>query len=600
MRGVSGTLGLFVVLGIALLASSEVSGAQINQPPPPSPTPGWDTSANHPGDPNYHVQTYPIAFVKAPLAPETLEWTCRDFDTVDHSAECTNDNQASCTDYVDSQNHAHDKQWIQRRHGAEHNAHLGSDVVSATNPGVGNELWIYLPPNGQVKKLFPLPIHQTQGKIDFAPSVGSVVEPSLSEDGTKIYFSYFQDATEAAGTNLKDSETVPLSGADMYAIDIGPLLSSPLWDPSMLHVTRLTTRSYITGTHQQLPSDRDKDAMNPTMAATPAAATAYGTVYLHPTEVRTRTGLHLAYVSNKRRLDNSNDRMRVSNYNLNLHLAWLNPDGTLGPEDSQFEYYTTTSALSPTPLREGLAFSYQATTDDNRYWHIQKLDSEGRWSPLIGYGHGDQLFHLGTFCVSDVDGFPGGETHDYFVALKYYNINNESFGSLWKQDLSILGKNSYGNASGASILVPRQDGATELTLAPVSLSHDSPSPYDIANGKYYGKFTTPRCGGVDELYFAYSPTGADNKVPDYECNRAIYRSRIGFRDSLQPWTVNAPAGPNGHSTVIKRTNDDFNLLWPLPILGWVTRTNGDSQQRYKLNPVTRRTPDVAPGEPFAI
>ena len=99
-------------------------------------------------------------------------------------------------------------------------------------------------------------------------------------------------------------------------------------------------------------------------------------------------GGNLAYVSNKRRLDNSNAQMSRDNYNLNLHFAPILPDGSLGPEDNQFQYYTTTSALSPTPLREGLAFSYQATTEDARLWHIQKLDSEEpAVTPATGHQH---------------------------------------------------------------------------------------------------------------------------------------------------------------------------------------------------------------------
>ncbi len=590
------------VAAIAFLAFLGTSHGQIQ--PPPTPTPGWDTRANHLGNPNYFQPAYPIVFVKAPPAfePPPGATVCRDvipsiYPQAGSVVSCGAPPPAGCNDYTDGQGRLHDLETVVPRDAQEFNYHLGTDVMSATNPGVGNELWIYIPPYGQVKKLFPRPIHDTNNIIDFTPSVGSVVEPSLSEDGTKVYFSYFQDATEGAGTLTKQMEQIPRSGADIYSIDLAPLLANPLLNLDSLTVTRLTTRTYTPGTHTQAPSSRDAEAMNPTLAATTTNDfTNFGTVYLHPTEVRTRRGLYLAYASNKRRLANSNNPMLPSNYNLNLHFARLNPDGTLGPEDNEFQYYTTTSAMSPTPLREGLAFSYQSTTDDPRYWHIQKLDSEGRWNSLIGYGSGDQLFHLGSFCVAD----EGGNKKDYFVALKYYNINNESFGSLWRQDLAQVGRNMYDNPTGSGVLVPSQDGATELTTAPgASLSQDTPSPYDAATGKHYGKFTTPRCGGVNQLYFAYTPTSANHRLLDYDCSRDIYRSHIGYRPNLLPWTPGKDV-PIGHHTVIKRTNDDFNLLWPVPVVPWSVRSDGNATQLFTQTAATQPTPHIVPGEPFAL
>src|SRR6185295_5912607 len=108
------------------------------------------------------------------------------------------------------------------------------------------------------------------------------------------------------------------------------------------------------------------------------------------------------------------------------------------------------------------------------------------------------------------------------------------------------GVNTYTTNTGSGAKVPRQVGAMELTQAPHSLSQDIPSPYDLATGKYYGKFSTPHCGGVNELYFAYTPTSANNKSPDYDCNESIYRSHIAYRDSLLPWTPtpDKPAAQN--------------------------------------------------------
>ena len=77
MRRASGTLGLVVVLAVVLLSPSDAGGIQIGPAPVPPPTPGWDTKANHPNDPNYFQPSYPIVFVKAPVAPEAVEPLCR-------------------------------------------------------------------------------------------------------------------------------------------------------------------------------------------------------------------------------------------------------------------------------------------------------------------------------------------------------------------------------------------------------------------------------------------------------------------------------------------------------------------------------------------
>ena len=573
-------------------AWSDAFGIAGPQPGQITPTPGWDTKVSKPTNPNFFRPDYPIAFVKAPIVESVQPQMCR---TGSYPFNCTTQFTTCSGTVIPAP-----------RYGAYH---MGADVNSASNPDVGNELWIYVPDWGQVYKLFPRPIHLTNGLIDFSPSVGSVVEPSLSEDGTRIYFSYFHDATAAAGAG---NETIPKTGADLYAIDITPLLNGdPVPNIDALTVTRLTTRSYVLDgsghkTPVQTVASRNQDAMNPTVvAATTYAGTEdeYGTIHMHPTEFRTRRGLYLAYVSNKRRLANSNARMLAGNFNFNLHFQPILPDGTLGPEDNQFAYFTTTSALSPTPLREGLAFSYQATTEDARLWHIQKLDSEGRWGPLTGYGHGDQLFHLGSFCVGDPE--QPGLMKDYFVGAKYYQTNNEAFGSLWRQDLSILGKNRYTDFIGTHTRGPRQEGAFELTFFPGtwSLSQDLPAPIDSGaggTGTYTGKLTSPRCGGVNELYFAYSPTSATGNKSDFECSKNIYRSEIGFRGDLKPWKPGRTVANGGHYTVIRRTSADANLLWPLPIVRWLTRSDGDAEQRYTQQPATQLSAHVRPGEPFAM
>ena len=518
-----------VLLGVA------PSGAQV-----------WDTAATNPGNDAYYQPPYPLVFVAAEIRETT---------------------QAGGA-IVGTQK-------------------SGADVLSANNPSGGHQLWILLP-NGLVKKLFPLQTHVNQGLID-APATtltsGSVVEPSMSEDGTKVYFSYFHDADAKASQTFN-----PVAGADLYRLDLTSLVDDFNFDPANLTVQRLTSRTYL-GNGYQDPTDWADTAMNEPLSQD-TSLNNWGTVYMHAVEMRKEGRIKMVYVSNERRLRNSNRQMNsYGNHNFNLHMAEVNANGVLY-DKRQFQYYTTTSALSPFRLRNGVGFSYQATTTDARNWHIQVLDSAGRWYPGIGYGTNPELFHLGTFCV-DTEGADAG---DYMVATRYYNQNNESFGALWKQDLSVLGINTYDDHTYWGTR-PRQHGSTKITLN-VS-SNDDPSAKD-GNGNYYGKMTTPRCGTADELYMAWSPTSANSRLFDPEGNKGIYHSKIVRRSNFDPFNpLDTPSvsAETGLPTVIDDTTNTYKLLYPTPVITWLERS-GDAVQQ-SAPKVVDFASTVTPGLPHA-
>ncbi len=510
----------------------------------------WDTALDHPGDDRYVLPDYPIAFVAARVVENSSEG-----ETVG-------------------------------------NYHIGTDVLSANNPDRGNHLWILLP-TGQVVKLFPLDTHVASGVIDTAAGqldTGTVVEPNLSEDGTRLYFSYFHDVTLEQSHSF-GLHRLPLKGADLYAIDLSGLIANPALDPSTLPVMRLTTREY-SGNGAQSPEDRNKAAMNQTLADQ-TGPNDWGTVYMHAVEMRTEHGLVLVYVSDERRVRNSNQSMSIgyANHNFNLHMADILADGSLA-NARQWQYYTTTSALSPTPLRNGVAFSYQASTEAARNWQIQGVDSAGRWYPIAGYGINPELFHLGAFCVEP----SGPNAGDYFVGTRYYNANNEGFGALWAQDLSKVGLNTYDNSTYWGIL-PRQVGSYKLTQG--VNSNDYPAA-KAANGQYTGKMTTPRCGRPGELYMAYSPTSANGRLKDADGDRNIYHSYIAYRPNLEPFhphdAIDITAG-GGLRIAVDDASDAYTLVWPVPILSWQKRT-GEAQQRTSP-PIADPGSPIKPGLPHA-
>jgi len=535
-----------------------------------------DSAINHPNDPSYYLPVYPMIYVTAPIIEQ-----------VQASSTCS-------YDHDNSQNTPEQSFTAPTRVG---NYNIGTDVLSANDPSPGNELWILLP-NGQSKKLFPLAAHTSI--IDTSPSpltYGSVVEPNISEDGKTVYFSYFHDANLEVNCN-EGGYCLSRKGADLYSIKLEPLLNNFNLDPATLAAQRLTTRQNDSSGYQQI-ANRDKKAMNQVLSAT-TGPNQWGNVHMHPIEIRTVEGLKLLYVSDEKRMRSSNRKASIGDaaHNFNLMIADLNSDGTIS-NSQQFQYYTTTSALSPSPLRNGFAFSYQASTEDPRNWQIQGLDSVGKWYPIIGYGSNPELIHLSSFCVKTKGPAPG----DYLVADRYYNQNNEGFGSLWAVDLSKAGQNTYGANYLYYAASPAQVGSYPLTSN--AISTDIPSKYIVAAGAYRGKFTTPRCGKADEIFFGYSPTTSNGKHTQYnpltsECQRNVYRSFIGFRPNLNAFdpieSVNV-SSESGIRIVVRDSSRQNNLIWPTPVISWQERTS-DEQQQFSE---TARNPsnNISAGMPYA-
>ncbi len=497
----------------------------------------WKTAAT---DPGYHQPPYAVAFVAALVRPNS-------------------------------------------------NDSIGTDVLAANNPRGGHHLYILLA-NGAVKKLFPLPTHAQSGKILTSANElfkGTVVEPNVSEDGKTLYFSYFHDADNKASQTY-----LPVLGADLYRLDLEPLLGNSAYNPASLTVTRLTDRTIVNG--QQVPTDHQRTAMNYGIAAN-TSLNNWGTVYMHATEMRQGGRLKLIYASDERRMRGSNNQASsYSNHNFNLHTAEISNEGNL-VNKQQFQYYTTTSTMSPTRLRDGVAFSYQATTEDYRNWHIQSSDSAGRWAPLIGFGSNPGLFHLGTFCVDTSN--PNQELRgDYFVATRYYNLNNEGFGAIYKQEMAKVGVNEYNDLTGSGAR-PRQWGSSKISQQ-VS-DNDDPSPK--VNGVYVGKLTTPRCARPNELFVAYTRTSANGRVPDPENNKHVFESYIAFRPDLQPFHPLDPVSfQNGTGLwpVVSDSTKTYSLVWPAPMVPWSKRSNGDVVQRSAPSTIDPRS-TIQPGVPHA-
>ena len=538
----------FRITSIGLLAALVVSAptsAQRRTRRPAAPAveagPGeiaarWQTAASHPGDPRFVDLPFMVVFAAS---------------------------QAREDD------------------GIQQFLHLGTDVVASNNPapmGPDGGLHVVMP-GGRVRKLFPLPQHENVPGLIDTPfrqlHKGAVCEPHVSNDGTRVYFTWFHDQTWKRNGGGWQNQELSYKGADLYSIDLAPLIADPTVSAASLPVKRLTSKEYD-GFHKnnvrQTLASRAEFALNP--SAPGFANQLWGTCNLHMIEMETEHGLKAVFCSDRSRVANSNSAAGKPNHNFNLFVADILPDGSLGPAH-QAQYYTTTSALSPEPMRDGFCFSYQSSTDNFRRWDLQTVTSGGRWGPLLGYAQASELYHFGTLITKDVS----GELHDWFIGVKYYNLNNGGFGQLHLLDLDDAGINEF---------VQHPGGHTEaeqvlVNLTPEVTIRDLPSPQAVVGGEsvYVGKMSTPRAGRMGgEFLAAYTPTSANRWIADADGNVGEFDSHIVYRPDTDPFSPQLPYDPQtqaGLAVVVDDVSGRYNLAWPTPVLSWMDRHGTPTQ-----------------------
>ncbi len=449
---------------------------------------------------------------------------------------------------------------------------FGTDVLQVGVPQAGQELWILLT-NGATKKIFPIAgVHDAVVDDSIIPVngriIGAVTEPSISIDGKRVIFTYFHNAQDLpAGCcgNVNHSNFEGWQkGGDLYVIDLQAVLNNPSVPVSTLPFSRLT---------QTLAGEQHHHAMNPGLSSTITVPFPAGVVYTGGLEIDSAYGRQLLFTSSRRQLANSNIQVTRKNKNFNLFTGDIAMDNGqyLLDDIKQAQYFTTTSAISPNRLRVGYAFTYQANTEDGRQWHIQQVIGH-KWAPLYGYGIGNELAHLASFCVksSNSPPLPAG---DYEVATRYYNLNNNGFGAIFAQPMAQAGLNTYNNPVTYG-KVPRQVGSVKITK-------NVPSG-DVNSSN--GKFTTPNCAGPDELYLAYDPGPSNHRFP----NAHNYNPKIVFTD-LEP--ADPATSPGAYQNVIVASTTQWAALWPKPVVDWNYRLtgtadpNGNAQQELPSSPI---------------
>ena len=258
------------------------------------------------------------------------------------------------------------------------------------------------------------------------------------------------------------------------------------------------TSTLLHGNEHDL-TDKNEKAQNPDLATNVLPFDfRYGRIFMHGIHTKLDGKNKLVFVSNMRRLGNSNNQMDKSHYNLNLFEGKINFLTGALTEIKQIHYYTTTSALSPARMRDGFSFSYQSTTEDARAWEVQVTRSNYQWLSGVGYGiNGQEALHLQTLAnTTTVKG-------DWLVTGYYYNQNNNGFGKILANPTDNLAQNVEGIRiiDAQPVLLPEQVEVIDMVPAvPIN---------DVISS--VGKFAAPRAGRVNEIFASYSPHTSNDK-----------------------------------------------------------------------------------------
>ena len=464
---------------------------------------------------------------------------------------------------------------------------FATDVIHSNVPTEGHKLVVILP-NGAVRDLFPVAGVHNQ-LVDASIGKGSVVEPnnlhSVVEDGRYVIFGYFHDVS---ASGIPEKGAASYRGADLYIADIEPLKLNPDVPITEVPIRRLTSRTY-SGSQQSF-SERISNAINPALAADAW----WGNVYMHAVDMMTAGGSKIVFVTDEVRVLNSNISMtnpQDAGHNFVLKTAELDISNWQLKNIKQFQYFTTTSVVSPAILRDGIATSYQATTQSALHWEIQSMNSEGVWKPLLGYGADPALYHLGSLCVREIDGV----REDLFGAVAYYHLNNNGFGPLDFIKMSDQGVNELELRNlGAQLgKVWTQKGLYRVTQGVTERDYPSGKVGDL----FIGKYSTPRCAGVNELYSAYTPTGANGRIKDAEYNFGVFRPYI-VKSALVPFDPTDLDDPNRHKIVAKDVSNTYGLTYPTPIVTFKTKYQQEAQGYSPT--ISGSGAEIMPGLPYAI
>ena len=442
------------------------------------------------------------------------------------------------------------------------------DTVQPLIPDPGAVL-MRLRSNGAREMLFPRAEHRALLDTPAAKplSVGSVSDPNVSFDGLRVVFTWYHDLSP----EVRNSQRGGLSraGADLYELNV-----------QSGQLKRLTWQEFTPNTG------------NGANFAAGANHPQIGVFNSGPTYV---PGGRIVFTSSR---NNLLPPKQASSVQRVLQLFAMDRDGA---NVEQIGHLNLAMALHPQVLMDGrVMFSSWEIQGlrDVRAFALWVIAPDGRnWNSLSGYSDRPFVHHFATQ-------MPDGD----IVVGRYYNLNNNGFGSLLRYPLDPPGVDVLSdNPDPASGVIPHerrdpaQPGELRRDITPFTTHLDAPAPcpgfennplgsafapYPCTSAQRRGKLThpqvTPAVTGVGqlsaELLAVYSPAAANHRsagpgtpsTPWYHGEIVLIADgeTVPIPAACQggPGPSCLPGMPAGLTRVL--AEDGFNLQWPRPLVSY--------------------------------
>jgi hypothetical protein len=379
-----------------------------------------------------------------------------------------------------------------------------SDAVTPLLLDAGADL-ILLHPDGSEEMLFD------------AGSTGAVMDPYVSYDARSVVFAYFPDVRNVnRQRGVNGEHALSHDGADIYRIDLTTRV-----------VTRLTFQEFTPNTGNGADFDCSRSQTNCPNVGVFNTAPAF-----LPDGRRVFTSTRDNFIPNK--MTHPGQRA--------MQLYVMDADGK---NVEPIGFLNVSSAMHPFVLKDGrivfTSWENQGARDD-RVFPLWAIWPDGtRFEPFSGFGDGPFAHHFMTQ-LSDSS----------IVVCRYYNLNNNGFGELYRFPL---------NGTGTSTdpvfrpIPPDPNSPDEIPLqrvgymriTPFTTAEDFPAPCRVGDPPYppvscpggnntrVGKFTLPSAAPDNELLVVYTRGAANHKgiyagegltTPYYD--GGIYRMRVAL------------------------------------------------------------------------
>lgn len=404
------------------------------------------------------------------------------------------------------------------------------DAITPLLPDAGADL-VLLHPNGSEEVLFP------------AGADGAVTDPYVSYDAGSVVFAFYPNVHNVnPQRGLNSVKALSYNGADIYRVDL------------QTHVaTRLTFQEFTPNTGNGADFNCSQSFTN----CPKVGVFNTGPAFLPDGRI-VFTSTRDNFIPNK----TTNGGQRA------MQLYVMDGDGA---NVQPIGFLNVSSAMHPFLLKDGrIVFTSWENMGarDDRVFPLWAIWPDGtRFEPFSGFGDGPFAHHFMTQ-ISDGS----------IVVCRYYNLNNNGFGELYRFPIDGTGNPAdplfqpIPPDTQPSGEIPLQRvGYTRIT--PFTTGDDFPAPCRVGDPEYppvpcpggnntrVGKFTLPSAAPNNELLVVYTRgaanhngiyVGAGLTQPFYD--GGIYRMR-------GDQTLNRP-----EDLVLVKNSPSYNEMWPRAVV----------------------------------